>query len=319
MFSDSFGTPLRRCATILIGGLLLAGPTTACGGGNASPDAGSDGGDGSVSVPPAVVSTAAMPVPAYVQSLDAVNAALKPDFEAVVNARSQDDVKSALGKLSQDATAQASQLPAEPPPDAVAAGQQLSSALTSLASSADSTASDVGYGLCTSGSATAELTRSDGAAALRDAAKALAAVNPSYANTVAAFLPAPIADQSRQLGNGQVLRGSSGPGSLDVSAADADAVITLTAAGSTTPVTSFYVRAGSQATLENIPAETFDIYVLSGVDWDGAAEKFSRDCSFAKTDSTWDFSSSNWQLTLSKQTDGNLTESTLSPDQAPKP
>jgi hypothetical protein len=248
-----------------------------------------------------------------------VSTQLAPDFQAVVNAESQDAVKTALGKLSQDAQSLSGGLPSDPPDALSAPTNQLSQALTSLSSSADTTSKDVGSQVCTSGSALAEFTRSDGAKAMRDAATALNAVNPAYGKAVAGFLPAPIADKNRQLANGQVLRHSSGPGSLTINNSGTDAIVTLTKVGTKTPVASVYVRASANTTLGDIPGNTFDIYVSSGTDWDSAAQKFTRQCSYQKTDSTWDFSSSDWTLTLTEQINGNLSVSTLNPGDAPNP
>ncbi|MBS2534035.1 hypothetical protein KGQ20_14775 [Catenulispora sp. NF23] len=316
-----------------LAGLLLAASLAACGssgssGSNtnssdqstdsgASGDSGgsASGGDTS-SAPP---SPTAMSSAAYAQSLTSVSAQLAPDVAAVVNAETPDAAKTALSKLSTDANNLSSGLPSDPPDALSAPTQQLSTALGTLSTSADSTANDVGAAVCTSASALAEFTRSDGAKAMRDAATALGAVDPAYGKDVAGFLPAPIADQTRQLGNGQVLRHSSGPGSLTINNSGTDAVVTLTKVGTKTPVASVYVRGNGDTTLDDIPGDTFDIYVSSGTDWDSAAQKFTRQCSFQKTDSTWDFSDSNWSLTLTPVENGNLTVSQLGAGDAPNP
>jgi hypothetical protein len=255
----------------------------------------------------------------YAVALTGVNTALGADYTAIVNASSEETLKDALAKLSGDATAELVAIPGNPPAEAADANGKLTQALNSLAAAASSTSDDVGSKVCTAGSAAAELTRSDGAGALRDAATALAAADPSYKDTVAKFLPAPIADQTRQLANGKVLRKSSGPGSLEIDSADEDAVVTLTITGTKTPTASIYVRANSKATLSNIPGKTFDAYITSGADWDSAAGKFTRDCSFGKADDTFDFSSSDWSLTLTKQVGGNLSVTDLGADDAPTP
>jgi hypothetical protein len=256
---------------------------------------------------------------AYAQSLSSVNAHLAPDFQAVVNAESTDAVKKALSKLSTDAQNLSGDLPSDPPDALSGPTDKLSQALDNLSSSADDTAKDVGTQVCTSASALAEFTRSDGAKDLRGAATALSAVNAAYGKAVAGFLPAPIADKKRQLSNGQVLRHSSGPGSLTINNSGTDAIVTLTKVGTKTPVASIYVRASADTTLSDIPGSTFDIYVTSGTDWDSAAQKFTRECSFQKTDSTWDFSADDWTLTLTEEINGNLSVSTLNPGDAPNP
>ena len=305
-----------------LAGVLLSGSLAACGGGSSSSSIVPNDTNSTDTTAPVTTSSPSpttMSSAAYAQSLSSVDSQLGPDFEAVVNARSTDAVKTALGKLSTDAQTLSNGLPSDPPDALSDATTKLSQALSSFSTSATKTADDVGSKVCTSGSALAEFTRSDGAKAMRDAATALNAVDPAYGKAAAGFLPAPIADQSRQLGNGQVLRHSSGPGSLTVDNSGTDAIVTLTKAGTKTPVASVYVRANADTTLSDIPGETFDIYVSSGTDWDSAAQKFTRDCSYTKTDSTWDFSSSDWTLTLKEQINGNLSVSTLNPGDAPNP
>lgn len=325
--------PIRpgRRTTAALTGLLLAAAVSACASsGTITRAAGAAGGipaadstapdtAGTTATPDAPATPASMSDDAYQAELTGISTALAPDFAAVLKAANADDLKTALGKLSDDAKGQQATMATNPPADASEADGKLSTALTSLADSADSTSQDVGSKVCTAGSATAELSRSDGAGAVRDAAAALTAANPRFKDTVGKFLPGPIADQTRQLANGKVLRHSSGPGSLEIDAADQDAVVTLTLTGSKTPTASIYVRAGHKATLSDIPGKTFDAYVSTGTDWDSTAAKFTRDCSFGKADDTFDFSSSDWSLQLTKQVGGNLSLTDLGPGDAPNP
>lgn len=316
--------PNRRTAAVAAGILLAAASLSACGSSGTIRSASSGGTSGGVAestttTPTQPPTTPAMSTADYSTALTGVNTALGADYSAILSASTDEQLKDALSKLSGDATAELVAIPDNPPTAAADANTKLTTALNSLATAASSTSDDVGTKVCTAGSAAAELTRSDGAGALRDAATALAAADPSYKDTVAKFLPAPIADQNRQLSNGKVLRKSSGPGSLEVDSADEDAVVTLTITGSKTPTASIYVRANSKATLSGIPGKTFDAYITSGSDWDSAAGKFTRDCSFGKADDTFDFSTSDWSLTLSKQVGGNLSVTDLGADDAPKP
>lgn len=317
--------PSRRTAASAAG-ILLAASLSACGSsgtitaGGSGGSAGTSGGAATdaATTPSAAPTPEAMTSDAYKLELTGINTALAPDFTAVLNATTNETLKDALSKLSEDASAQQSMMAQNPPTAAAAADSQLASALKNLADSADSTSEDIGSKVCTAGAATAELTRSDGASAIRDAVTALAAVDPTYKDTVK-FMPAPIEDQHRQLPNGKVLRKSSGPGTLEITASDVDAVITLTVHGSKSPTTSIYVRANSKASLHNIPGKTFDAYMSSGTDWDSAAGKFTHDCAYGKADDTFDFSSSDWSLELTKQVGGNLSMTDLGGDDAPKP
>ncbi|MEY9889166.1 hypothetical protein ABIA31_002814 [Catenulispora sp. MAP5-51] len=305
-------------------GVLLVGSLAACGGGSSSASSpnystGSGSSDTSAEVTTSSPSPTTMSSAAYAQSLTAIGTELAPDFQAVANSHSTDDVKSALTKLSADAQTLSDGLPSNPPDPLSPSTTQLAQALRDFSTSANTTASDVGSAVCTSASALAEFTRSAGATSLRGVATSLNSVDPTLGKDLAGFLPAPIADQNRQLGNGQVLRHSSGPGSLTVKNSGTDAIVTLTKVGTKTPVASVYVRANADTTLSDIPGSTFDIYVSSGSDWDSASQKFSRQCSYQKTDSTWDFSDSDWTLTLTQQINGNLSVSTLNPGDAPNP
>ena len=309
-----------------LAGVLLVGSLAACGGGSGKSTAAAQTSDAGSSDSTSVAVTTSSPSPtamssaAYAQSLTAISGQLGPDFQAVVTAETPDAVKSALTKLSADAQALSDNgVPNDPPDTLSTPNGKLSRALADLSTSADTTAKDVGTEVCTSASALAEFTRSAGASGLRDVATSLNSVDPTYGKALAGFLPAPIADQNRQLGNGQVLRHSSGPGSLTINNSGTDAVVTLTKTGTKTPVASVYVRANAKTTLSDIPGSVFDIYVTSGQDWDSAAQKFTRQCGFTKTDSTWDFSDSDWTLTLTEQVNGNLSVSPLNPGDAPNP
>lgn len=305
-------------ASLGVSACSSSGTITGSSAGPAGPAA-NDSGSAADTSAPAPTTSQGISSDAYQVDLTGISTSLAPDFTAILAASGNDALTSALQKLSDDAKAQQGSLPSNPPTDAVSTNQTLSSALSNLADAAESTSEDVGSKVCTAAAAEAELTRSDGAGAIRDAAKELAAANPAYKDTVGKFLPAPIADQTRQLANGKVLRHSSGPGSLEIDAADQDAVVTLTVTGSKTATASIYVRANSKATLSGIPGKTFDAYITSGTDWDSAASKFTRDCSFGKAGDTFDFGSSDWSLQLTKQVGGNLSMTDLGADQAPSP
>ena len=334
--SNSLISRSRIRGAYALGGVLLAASLTAslaaCGGGststtaagqdtntNTSDTSAGSGSGGAAAATTSSPSPTTMSSQAYVQSLTSVNSQLGPDFQALANAESPDAAKDALNKLSTDAQSLSNGLPNDPPAGLSGPTDQLSKALSDFSTAASSTADDIGSAVCTSGAALAEFTRTDGAKSLRDAVAALNSIDPSYGKAAASFLPAPIADKTRQLPNGDVLRHSDGPGSLTINNSGTDAIITLTKTGTKTPVASVYVRANANTTLSDIPGQAFDIYVTSGTDWDSAAQKFTRDCSYSKTDKTWDFSDSDWSLTLTKQINGNLTSSTVNAGDAPHP
>lgn len=270
--------------------------------------------------PTTSTSTAPPPISAddFKKRLLAVNTALGPDVTGVGKARSVADIAAALDKLANDSRAQMSQIPDNLPPNAATAGGELSAALKDLSSDAADEKSDAGKKVCAGASAAAALSRSAGADHVRTAAQHLAAADPVYANTLT-FLPAPIKDQNRRLTSGTVLRRASGPGKLTIHTADEDAVITLTRVGSKTPVASVYVQSNSSQDLRGVPGATFEAYIAYGADWDSGAHAFTRDCAFSKADSTFDFSDSDWELTLYKVVNGNMEEIPVDPNQAPPP
>ncbi|GAA1995525.1 hypothetical protein [Catenulispora subtropica] len=320
---------MRRSTSWGIATLLTAaGLAAGCSGGG-SAKAGSTGNQGTVatggpasSAPAPTTSTSTAPPPLSVDDfkkrLVDINGVLAPDFTAVGKAKGGKDISAALDKLADDANSQLQQIPDNPPRNVASASGELSDALKDLGSAASDEKGDAGSKVCAGGSAAAALSRSDGAGKVRTAAQHLAAADPAYAD-VLTFLPAPIQDQKRQLASGTVLRKGSGPGKLTIHTADEDAVVTLTRVGSKTPVASVYVRASSTTDLHNVPGATLEAYISYGTDWDNTAKAFTRDCAFSKADSTFDFSDSDWELTLYKVANGNLTEIPVDPNNAPPP
>ncbi|MFL6117519.1 MAG: hypothetical protein ACJ786_40130 [Catenulispora sp.] len=325
---------MRRSTSWRIAALVTAvGLAAGCGGSSGSRTASvakstdtAGGGDSTVAsttlspAPTTSTSTAPPPISAddFKKRLQAVNAALGPDVTAVGKAHSVADISAALDKLAGDARAQVAQMPDNLPLNAASAGGELSAALRDLSSSASDEKKGAGSKVCAGGSAAAVLSRSDGAGHVRTAVQHLAAADPAYANTLT-FLPAPIQDQNRRLTSGTVLRRASGPGKLTIHTADEDAVITLTRVGSKTPVASIYVQSNSTQDLKGVPGAAFEAYIAYGADWDSSAHAFTRDCAFSKADSKFDFSDSDWELTLYKVVNGNMDEIPVDPNQAPPP
>jgi hypothetical protein len=273
--------------------------------------------------PPPTTSTPPPPPPRmsvddFKKRLQGINGALAPDYAAVGKAKNTNDISAALDKLSNDAGSQVAQLPDDPPQNVESASREFADALKDLSSDAGDEKKDAGSKVCAGASAAAVLSRSSGADHVRTAVGHLVAADPAYANLLT-FVPGPVQDQNRRLASGTVLRRASGPGKLTIHTADQDAVITLTKTGSKAPVASIYVRASSTTDLNNVPGSTFDAYISYGTDWDSGAHAFTRDCAFSKTDTSFDFSSNDWELTLYKVANGNMQEIPVDPNQAPPP
>ena len=124
------------------------------------------------------------------------------------------------------------------------------------------------------------IARSVAAEGVRTAIQALATADPAHAYKIAAFLPAPAPDASRQLNSGNLIkRPGRGPNTVKVdNKFTDDVVITLAPAGSKSAALMMYVRAGQTAQATSVPDGNYDAFMAKGVDWDAGAKIFTRDC-----------------------------------------
>jgi ribosomal protein L37AE/L43A len=124
--------------------------------------------------------------------------------------------------------------------------------------------------------------------------------------------------QNRSLPASKVLvaPAPSGDGTLKVSnGTPRDAYVKLVAPDSRKLVTAFYVKADSAFTVEQIPDGTYELFFVTGEDWDAKAKSFSRSSSFTKFDKSLDFVTRQisdgiqytiLELTLNPVTGGNV-------------
>lgn len=259
----------------------------------------------------------------FVQALANVDAAIAPGFTQLKAADTPKKLSAALDAAAEGARTAADAFGQVVPPDAaVSAASSLRNALGELPSDlGDLSTAASRNKVCTAASGVPEASKLAGVTALRDAAAALAAVDPTY--KVATFAPAAQDEPTRQGSTGQLSGGQRGGlGELTVknqSGAE-DALVKLTSGGKT--VREIYVRGGDETTVKGIPDGTLTAYYATGADWDGDAKKFTRSCGFQKFDDTLSYETTRTQyttysLTLYTIAGGNATISDVPPDQFP--
>jgi hypothetical protein len=259
----------------------------------------------------------------FAQALANVDAAIAPGFTQLKAADTPKKLSAALDAAAEGARSAADAFEQVAPPEAaISAAGSLRNALVELPGDLGdlSTAASKNK-VCTAASAVPEAAKLGGLTALRDAAAALAAVDPAY--KVGTFAPAAQDEPSRQGSTGQLSGGQRGGlGELTVkneSGAE-DALVKLTNGDKT--VREIYVRGGDETTVKGIPDGTLTAYYATGTDWDGDAKKFTRSCAFQKFDDTLSYETTRTQyttysLTLYTIAGGNATISDIPPDQFP--
>jgi hypothetical protein len=138
--------------------------------------------------------------------------------------------------------------------------------------------------ICTGATAMGAISTAPSAVALRAEADQLAhppGGGPGY--RWGEFLPAPKQQTNTRVPNGQLVvdrrNPAGGNGVLQVSnEGDDDAVIALARGGST--LLEVAVRAGQSSEVDGIPDGSYDVFYLTGTDWDAMAHGFGRQCEF---------------------------------------
>jgi hypothetical protein len=150
------------------------------------------------------------------------------------------------------------------------------------------------HAICTGSTALGAITTAPSMPALRQAAAALADAGAEGGYQWGDFLPAPLDQVDARPANGRLLvdrrTGPAGNGALEISDnGDADAVVILASAGRT--VLSVAVRAGASTRVDGIPDGGYDVYYLTGSDWDDVVGTFGRHCDFHRFTDPSQFSS----------------------------
>ncbi|MEV0520722.1 hypothetical protein [Nonomuraea sp. NPDC050405] len=135
------------------------------------------------------------------------------------------------------------------------------------------------------------------------------------------------AKKTRRLGNGTFVRRSTlnGRSSLQIdNGGTRDAVVTMVKGGSKT--VSVYVRKKSKFKVSGVRDGSYKIYFTHGVDWDGKARAFTRECSFERFEKSVSFKTTftatqirwhDWRITLHAINGGNARTADVDPDDFP--
>jgi hypothetical protein len=183
------------------------------------------------------------------------------------------------------------------PPSVAAVNDELSEALGKFGTELTFLSQQIDQGVICSGStALGAITTAPSMAALRDASAQLARPpggGPGY--DWGGYLPAPRDQTNARMPTGRLVvdhrPNPPGDGVLQVhNEGQTDAVVILARAGSTLVEVS--VRAGESTRLDGIPDGSYDVYYLTGTDWDDVVHGFGRQCEFHRFTGPSTFTSS---------------------------
>jgi hypothetical protein len=287
-------------------------------GGSGSPGGGAGPNGGSAT--PAV---AASSPEEYQQALTTLDSSLTEGMRKLTAARTAPTVRNAADAMALAVDAQTEKLRAMAPPEAVAAAHdRLVTALEGLSAALTSGSTE---GVCSGSSAAPRISREAAVNELRAAARALGAADPAHAYRVGTSLPKVAKDPNRRLSNGRYLKrtASNGSGQLKIkNGGRTDGVISIVPGKAKQPTVTVYVRGKQNFTVRGVRDGTYHIFVTSGTDWDSAARTFSRDCTFARFDDPFKFSTTSttytiWEVTVSAVAGGNATATEVGADEFP--
>lgn len=236
----------------------------------------------------------------FQQALSAVDAALKPGFDAIGAAQTPSDLASALGAVQLNLDAQADVLnKLRPPRPEITATGQVVTALRDLSNDLGTVSTAAANSsVCTGGTGLPRASSVDGAQEFRLAFLALTTADPGHPYTFGSFLPPAAADPNRRPGTGPLPGGRSGGyGHLTVeNQGTADSVVKVMAGGEL--IRAVYVQAGGSTTVTGIPNGNYDAFYTTGTDWDDASHRFTRDCAFNKFDNPLDYTTTSTSTTI---------------------
>ena len=239
---------------------------------------------------PSTTTTSGTPTPtgmspaSYQRELSAFDARLGRQFAALRKARTLNAVRKTMLDLQVtlfDAKADLGLL--DPPVAVQSAHDALLGAVDALETDvADAVSAAADGQVCAGSSATALISRTDGARRVRAAATTFRAREYQ----VGRFMPRRQSDRNRRLGNGTVIRrpaGGLGLLKVDNRGGD-DLVMSLARQGAHTPVLAVYVRGGGKAAVSGIGDGRYRTFMTGGRDWDPALHVFTRYCTFERFD-----------------------------------
>jgi hypothetical protein len=122
---------------------------------------------------------------------------------------------------------------------------------------------------------------------------------------------------------GGYLSGGDGELTIDNSNGGSDAVAVLTYRGQKEALIGVFIQKSTSYTINNIRDGNYDLYILSGSNWNSNTKKFDGYSHYSKFDDSFPFTTTDikyttWEVTLYKVIDGNAEETVLSEDQFPE-
>ncbi|MCP2352794.1 hypothetical protein [Nonomuraea roseoviolacea] len=294
------------------------------GGSGAAPSAGPPSGTAAAPPGTAAPSASALDPAAYKAELESRRKAMAGAIGSMAGARTVKTLGQRAQKAAEAVESGAAALAAVTPPDQVRSQHDAYVAsLRDFATALGGTAGKVGSrDLCTSSAA---LTDVGGALkSLDQAGQALQRAGDYPADVVSVKAGG---KKNRRLKNGSFIRRGSltGRSSLQIdNGGTRDAVVTLVKGGS--KVVSVYVRKKAKFKISGVRDGTYKIYFTHGVDWDGRARAFTRQCSFERFQKSVKFKTTftatqirwhDWRITLHAIAGGNARTADVDPDDFP--
>ncbi|MFF5232944.1 hypothetical protein [Dactylosporangium sp. NPDC000521] len=261
---------------------------------------------------------------AYQTLLNEADAAMGPAWQKVVAAKNQAATLEAAQALADAVKTSGPRFAYVTPPKEAAAGhEQLKRAFDSLGSDSIALTGNAKNGeICAGSSAVAQVTGSQAATYLREAVKSFGS-----AFTFGAWLPAPVAQQTRTLANGTMVKkgtlNGSGEFTINNSGSETDVVVSLVPNGSKVASWTVYVSAGKTFKVKRVKDGNYQVYMATGVDWDAGAAGFTRSCEFEKFDDLFEFKTTSrqyttWEITLKASVGGNAGTDSVDPGDYPQ-
>ncbi|MFF5117618.1 hypothetical protein Daura_37480 [Dactylosporangium aurantiacum] len=297
-------------AAVVGGGGSDKKPTSAAGGASASPTPSK--------APEPVTATA------YQTLLTEVDGLMGPAWQKVAGAKNQAATTEAVQALVDAAKASGPRFASLTPPKEAAAGhEQLKRAFDAFRNDFIALTGTVKNGeICAGSAAVAQVTGLQSATYLREAVKAFGS-----AFTFGAWLPAPVAQQTRTLANGTMVKkgtlNGSGEFTINNSGSDTDVVVSLVPNGTKVAAWTVYVSAGKTYKVKRVRDGNYQVYMTTGVDWDAAAAGFTRSCEFEKFTDLLEFKTTSrqyttWEITLKASVGGNADTDAVDPGDYPQ-
>ncbi|MEV4512222.1 hypothetical protein AB0K00_25065 [Dactylosporangium sp. NPDC049525] len=263
-------------------------------------------------------------VAAYQTLLTEVDALMGPAWQKVVAAKNQTATAEAAQALAEAAKASGPRFAYLTPPKEAAAGhEQIKRAFDSLSSDFSTLAGSTKSGeICAGSSAVAQVTGSQSATYLREAVKAFGSTF-----TFGAWLPAPVAQQTRTLANGTMVKkgtlNGSGEFTINNSGSETDVVVSLVPNGAKVATFTVYVSAGKTFKVKKVKDGSYQVYMATGVDWDAGVVGFTRSCEFEKFADVFEFKTTSrqyttWEITLKAGIGGNADTDSVNPGDFPQ-